>query len=79
MSTCTGCGKEIEWALTEKNARRIPLDPGCSIAGNLLGVEYTAGGTLVVATITPHTDPAARVPHFATCTKKPKRRPRSKR
>lgn len=76
MSYCTGCGKEIEWALTLKNGRRIPLDPLPSLAGNLIGAERTAAGVLVVATIEPHTDPAARVPHFATCTKKPKRRPK---
>lgn len=69
MNHCGGCGKPIEWAITAANGRSIPLDPDPSSTGNLLGVERTAAGVLVVAVVAVG-DPAARVPHFATCTKK---------
>jgi len=74
MSHCRYCGEEVEWAITEANGRSIALDPGCAAVGNLLPVGRTAGDTLVVKYVEPGTDPAARVPHVATCVKPPRRK-----
>lgn len=74
-SNCDGCGATIEWALTHKNRRPIPLDPGTNTAGNLAVVFTSEDGTKVVRVI-----PKAEreqdglwpnepryMPHHATC------------
>lgn len=63
------------WAITEKNRRRIPVDLGPNPQGNLIVVGQ-AGRNPLVRKVEPGTDPATYMPHFASCTNKPKRRPR---
>jgi len=74
MSRCRYCGEPVEWAITEATGRSICLDLGANVKGNLLPVGFTMGDTLVVKYVEPESDPAARVPHVATCAKPPRRK-----
>lgn len=76
IGRCNRCGKPIQWAITQKNGRPIPLDPGNNILGNLLGAGMNGHGKLIVRKIDSNSDPAARMPHAATCPKPPPQRKR---
>lgn len=57
MSSCRGCGKAIEWGVTEEG-KRIPLDPTPPV----YSILSTQPGDLKVAR-----NHEAMVSHFATC------------
>jgi hypothetical protein len=69
------CSATIEWALTHKNRKPIPLDVGTNPEGNLAVVFSTDDGTKVVRVV-PKAEREAEglwpsepryMPHHATC------------
>lgn len=74
-TTCK-CGA-IEWAITHKNAKPIPIDVGTNPKGNLVVVTSAVDGTKTVRTLTKaELEPALfggegprYMPHHATCPK----------
>lgn len=77
VARCNRCGKPVQWAITQKNGRPIPLDPGQTDKGNLIGAGQNGHGKLIVRKIDPG-DPAARMPHAATCPNPPPRKGRAR-
>lgn len=72
-STCRSCSAPIEWAVTDKKMRRIPLDPlpdGLDRSPNAnlaaVGRKVPTGEVLVSAVGKDHPQ-ATRISHFATC------------
>lgn len=57
MATCKGCGRTIEWGVTE-GGQKIPLDRSAPV----YGILELPDGTIQVKRLT-----LAAVSHFATC------------
>ncbi|MGW2591981.1 hypothetical protein ACWCXC_17180 [Streptomyces sp. NPDC001515] len=79
ITTCRRCGARICWALTTARGRRQPVDAEPTTAGNL-AVMQAADGVLYVRAVTaarPDIRPGEwpAMPHHATCTAQPPRRP----
>lgn len=63
MATCGSCQREIEWAISTKSGKRIPLDVDEVDGGNILIVGHQQDGTPLAT----FSKPGDRVSHFATC------------
>ncbi|MGW1127487.1 hypothetical protein [Streptomyces sp. NPDC002526] len=79
ITTCRSCRARICWALTTANGRRQPVDAEPTDAGNL-AVMQGPDGVLYVRSITkarPEVRPGEwrAMPHHATCTAPPPKRP----
>ena len=65
MSTCSSCGAEILWAVTEKG-RRIPLDVAVIDPPHPGLMVFTPGSSPAVA-VALGKERTLHVSHFATC------------
>lgn len=72
QATCRFCRKPVLWALTEKNRKPIPLDPGMKRDGNLVAVGRVGDGRMIMRVAPVGSDPAMYLPHMATCTRRRK-------
>ncbi len=88
-SRCRACGAELGWALTEANAKPMPLDPHPSSKGNVALRRGEAGGSVVayaqvlagaeLEAVRAEGEVPLFVPHFATCPGWPARAGRRQR
>ena len=71
MAKCKSCKAAIEWAITEANGKRIPVDKMPVRDGNLVKTGATIGGlkevhALMLGEEVPRGTPRYTA-HFATC------------
>jgi len=64
MSSCSSCGADIVWAITERG-KKMPVDTQLTLGGNLLLLERDDG--LHALVVEPYPDRLAYTSHFATC------------
>jgi len=78
MSSCSSCGRPVEWAVTG-TGKGIPIDPGARADGNIARQGSRVANALLVKVLRKgesHADPLRFVSHFATCPNADKHRKR---
>lgn len=71
MSTCRGCGQQIDWIKTDKG-KNMPLDPEYINYDEAEPYTVLVTDSGHVVTVTPHQrqpNVKGRISHFATCPK----------
>lgn len=76
LSACRYCGEMILWVVTDKNGKKMPLDPDPVEDGNVIKVRKADNGDKIVHML--HRDETTDKPryksHWATCANPPERK-----